>query len=151
MAVVAHARTQYAPRPRKHRDEVDRASRQDRELGAKLALADELRAEREDATRAHVAEASAMLTEWQSDRERLSRYETSLLPLAVERTRAATAAYRGGGGPLNAVLEARRGEIDIRGEQIRLELEAARLWAQLNFLVPADAGMSGLRPRGISK
>jgi hypothetical protein len=29
------------------------------------------------------------------------------------------------------VLEARRGEIDIRAEQIRLELEAARLWAQL--------------------
>ena len=111
----------------------DRPSRQDRELAAKLALADELRAEREDATRAHVAEASAMLVEWQSDRERLVRYENSLIPLATERTRAAIAAYRGGSGTLAAVLEARRGEIDIRAEQIRLELEAARLWAQLEF------------------
>jgi len=120
----------------------DRPSRQDRELAAKLALADELRAEREEATRAHVAEASAMLVEWQSDRARLGRYEDSLIPLATERTRAAIAAYRGGGGTLTAVLEARRGEIDIRAEQIRLELETARLWAQVNFLFPAsDAAM----------
>jgi outer membrane protein TolC len=122
----------------------DRPSRQDRELAAKLALADELRAEREDATRAHVAEAGAMLVEWQSDRERLGRYENSLIPLAAERTRAAIAAYRGGSGTLTAVLEARRGEIEIRTEQIRLELDTARLWAQLNFLLPV--GASGLHP-----
>ena len=122
----------------------DRSSRQDRELAAKLALADEMRAEREDATRAHVAEVSAMLVEWQSDRERLRRYENALIPLATERTRAAIAAYRGGSGTLPAVLEARRGEIEIRTEQIRLELEAARLWAQLDFLLPA--GISGRNP-----
>jgi len=122
----------------------DRPARQDRELAAKLALADELRAEREDATRAHVAEVSAMLVEWHSDRERLERYENTLIPLATERTRAAIAAYRGGGGRLDAVLEARRGEIDARADQIRLELEAARIWAQLNFLIPA--GAPGLLP-----
>jgi outer membrane protein TolC len=77
-----------------------------------------------------------MRVEWQSDRDRLSRYENSLIPLATERTRAAIAAYRGGSGTLAAVLEARRGEIEIRTEQIRLELDIARLWAQLNFLVP---------------
>ena len=122
----------------------DRPARQDRELAAKLALADELRAEREDATRAHVAEVSAMLLEWQSDRERLDRYENTLVPLATERTRAAIAAYRGGGGTLTAVLDARRGEIDTRADQIRLELETARAWAQLDLLIPA--GASGLLP-----
>ena len=127
----------------------DRPSRQDRELAAKLALADELRAEREEATRAHVAEASAMLVEWQSDRARLGRYEDALIPLATERTRAAIAAYRGGGGTLAGVLDARRGEIDIRAEKIRLELEIARLWAQVNFLFPAsDAAM---HPGGASR
>ena len=114
----------------------DQKNRQDREVAAKLATVEQMRAEREEATRAHVSEALAMLQEWRSDRERLTRYGTSLLPLATERTRASIAAYRGGSGPLTAVLEARRGEIDTRMERLRLEMEAARRWAQLNFLVP---------------
>ena len=114
----------------------DQKNRQDRELAAKLALVEQVRAEREEAARAHVAEALAMLQEWRSHRERLTRYDTSLLPLATERTRAALAAYRGASSPLTAVLEARRSEIDTRMERLRLEMEAARLWAQLNYLVP---------------
>jgi len=116
----------------------DPKNRQDREVSAKLARVDQVRAEREEATRAHVAEALAMLQEWRSDRERLTRFDASLLPLAAERTRAATVAYRGGSGPLTAVLEARRGEIDTRVERLLLEMDAARLWAQLNHLVPVD-------------
>ena len=111
-------------------------SRQDRELAAKLSVVEQTRAEREEATRAHLAEALAMLQEWRSDRQRLTRYDAALLPLATERTRASLAAYRGGSGPLTAVLEARRGEIETRIERLRLEMDAARLWAQLNYLVP---------------
>ena len=114
----------------------DQKDRQDRQMSAKLALVEQARAEREEATRAHVAEALAMLQEWRSDRERLARYDDALLPLAAERTRASLAGYRGGGGPLTAVLEARRSEIDTRLERMRLEMDAARLWAQLNYLVP---------------
>ena len=84
----------------------------------------------------HIAEALAMYQEWQSDRERLGRYERSSIPLAQERTRAALAAYRGSSGALAAVLEARRGEIDTRMERQRLEMETARLWAQLHYLTP---------------
>ena len=115
----------------------DQKDRQDRQMSAKLALVEQARAEREEATRAHVAEALAMLQEWRSDRERLARYDDALLPLAAERTRASLAGYRGGGGPLTAVLEARRSEIETRVERLRLEMDAARLWAQLNYLVPA--------------
>jgi outer membrane protein TolC len=114
----------------------DQAQRQDRELAAKLASVEQMRAEREEATRVHVAEALAMYQEWQSDRERLGRYERSLMPLAQERTRAALAAYRGGSGALGAVLEARRGEIDTGIERLRLEMEMARVWAQLHYLNP---------------
>jgi len=57
------------------------------------------------------------------------------LPLATERTRAAIAAYRGGSGPMTAVLEARRGEIDTRMDRLRLEMEVARLWSRINCLV----------------
>ncbi len=124
----------------------DQENRQDRELAAKLATVEQLRAQREEGTRMHAAEALAMLQEWRSDRERLTRYDASLLPLATERTRAAIAAYRGGGGPLTAVLDARRGEIDTRMERLRLEMDAARLWAQLNYLVPAGHGATEIKP-----
>ena len=118
----------------------DQKNRQDRELAAKLSTVEQMRAEREEATRAHIAEATAMLQEWRSNRDRLTRYDGSLLPLASERTRASIAAYRGGTGPLTAVLEARRGEIDTRMDRLRLEMDAARLWAQLNYLVPVGHG-----------
>ncbi len=116
----------------------DQKSRQDRELSAKLALVEQARLEREEVTRVVVTEALAMLQQWRSDQSRLTRYRTTLLPLAAERTRASIAAYRGGNGPLNAVLEARLGEIDTRLEQLRLEMNAARLWAQVNYFVPVD-------------
>ena len=123
----------------------DTKNRQDRELAARLSLAAQLRAEREEATRAHAAEATAMLQEWQSDRERLRRYDTTLIPLAAERTRAAGTAYRSNTGTLTAVLEARRAETDARIERIRLEADAARLWAQLNYLIPADRAVAAAR------
>jgi outer membrane protein TolC len=116
----------------------DQKNRQDRELSAKLALAQQMQAQREDATRAHVAEALAMLQEWHSDRGRLARYDSVLIPLAIDRTQAATAAYRGGAGTLASLLDTRRAEIDTRIERLRLEMETARLWAQLEFLLPRE-------------
>jgi len=125
----------------------DQKSRQDREVAAKLAVVEQVRLEREEATRVVIAEALAMLQEWRSDQSRLTRYSTTLLPLAAERTRASIAAYRGGNGPLKAVLESRLGEIDTRLEQLRLEMNAARLWAQLNYFVPVDpVTPSAIRP-----
>lgn len=125
----------------------DQKNRQDREVSSKLAMVKRMRAEREDATRSHVAEVMAMLQEWQSDRDRLGRYDNSLIPLASERTRAAIAAYRGGAAaPLYGVLEARRNEIEVRMERIRLEMDAARLWAQLNYLIPEGHVATATRP-----
>jgi outer membrane protein TolC len=118
----------------------DQKNRQNREVAAKLAEVEKIRAEREESTRMHIAEALTMMQEWHSNRERLVRYDASLLPLTSERTRAAIAAYRGAAGPLTAVLEARRGEIDMRMERLRLEMETARLWAQINYLLPSGHG-----------
>ena len=36
------------------------------------------------------------------------------------------------------VLDARRGEIDAQIERLRLEMDSAVLWAQLEFLTTAD-------------
>lgn len=116
----------------------DQKNRQDRELSAKLAVAEQMRAQREEATREHVADTRMWLQEWQSNRERLTQYDSSLIPLSLERTRAAIAAYRGGSGQLSAVLEARRMAIDTHMDRLRLAMETATLWAQLEYLIPAE-------------
>ena len=126
--------------------QFDHKNRQDRDLAAKLAVVEQMRAQREEATREHVAETLGWLQEWQSDRDRLAHYDSELLLLAAERTRAALVAYRGGTGALSAVLDARRMEIEARMDRLRLEMEAAALWAQLEYLIPPGheaTGMSG--------
>jgi outer membrane protein TolC len=116
----------------------DRPNRQGRELSARLAQLEQAKAQREDALRAHVAEVGAMLNEWNSGRERGSRYQRELIPLAAERTQSLLAAYRGGKSGLAEVLAARRAESEVRMQALQLELEIARLWAQLNFLYPEE-------------
>ena len=113
----------------------DRGRRQDRELAARLALVEQARAQREEAEREHAADLRAWQQAWQDQRERIAHLDRTLLPLAEQRTRAALAAYQGGSGPLDAVLEARRMAIDLRLERLRLDAEAARLWAQVEYLV----------------
>jgi outer membrane protein TolC len=120
----------------------DQKDRQDREVAAKLAMLDQVRAEREDMLRAHTAEVRAMIAEWENGRERSVRYAREVLPLATERSQATLGAYRGAKASITDVLLARRGEIDVRLQALQLERDTARLWAQLNFLVPDDDAAS---------
>ncbi len=117
--------------------QLNQDKRQDRELGAKLALIEQMRAQREEANRDRAAQVRGWLQQWQSNRERLLAYDRVLLPLSQQRTQAALATYRGNisSGSLGAVLESRRMEIDTRIDQLRLEMETAGLWAQLNHLM----------------
>ena len=112
------------------------AERQDRDVAAKLAMAEQARAQFDDALRMHTAEVRAMIAEWETGRDRLRRIETELMSLAAQRSDAALAAYRGNTGTLSAVLEARRNESDTRVQALQLAADTARVWAQLNFLVP---------------
>jgi outer membrane protein TolC len=117
----------------------DQKNRQDRDLAAKLAMAEKAKAQRDEALRQHVAEVQAMLNEWENGRERLCRYERELVPLAHARTQAVASAYRGGKGDLMAVLAARRNEIDVRIQSLQLAMDVARVWAQLRYLYPDRA------------
>jgi outer membrane protein TolC len=126
----------------------DQKNRQDRELASRLALADQAKAQRDDALRAHVAEVRSMIQEWQNGLERTARYQRQLIPLAKERTKAAFGAYLGNKATLTDLLLARRNEIDVRLQALQLEMEVARSWAQLNFLYPAaSANHAGTTPR----
>ena len=114
----------------------DQKNRQNRDLASKLALTERAKAQQEELVRAHIAEIRAMLNAWENGHERIARYERELVPLAQDRTQAALAAYRGAKGDLNSVLAARRNEIEVRTQTLQLEMDTARIWAQLNFLVP---------------
>ena len=111
----------------------DQTNRQDREVTAKFAQAEQARAQREEAVRTAIAEVRVMIVEWESARERQTRLEHELVPLAAERTQAELTAYRSGKSSLNNVLDARRNEVDARLQALQMEAEAARLWAKLNF------------------
>ncbi|HWW70341.1 MAG TPA: TolC family protein, partial [Duganella sp.] len=114
----------------------DRKKRQDRELAAKLAAVEQTRAERDEVLREHVAETRGMIIAWRSGRERIARYTRESLPLAAERSQAVLASYRGAKATLAEVLAARRAEAELRLQALEVELDTARLWAQLNFLFP---------------
>ncbi len=122
----------------------DRVNRQDREVAARLAQVEEARARYEELRRHHELELRNQMNDWQAAKARVARYRDDLLPLARQRTEAALTAYRSAKGDLAAVLTARRDEIDMRVQALSVELEAARAWAQINFLMP-DHVPSGAR------
>jgi outer membrane protein TolC len=128
----------------------NRTDRQDRELAAKLAAVEQVKDEREEMLRQHVADIRSLINEWQSGRERGQRYEHELIPLARERSSAVLAAYRGGKAGMSEVLAARRDEIDVRLQALQLESDTARLWAQLNFLYPSTMTVA-LPPTPVQK
>ena len=109
--------------------------RQDRDLAAKRLLAEQAQAQTEEARRMHEAELRGFYADWQTAGVRTERFEKLLLPLARERVAAALAVYRGGRGELGTVLEARRAETETRLGFVQTQLERARAWAKLNFLL----------------
>lgn len=114
----------------------DQGNRQNRELSAKLAMVDETKARYEDMLRKTEAEVSSMLNDWQTGKDRLARLRDELIPNARQRSEATLTSYRTGKSDLAAALSARRDELDVRMQALSLEMETARAWAQVNFLIP---------------
>ena len=127
-----------------------RPQRQDRDLAARIAELEQSRAQREEARRMHEAEMRGYLADYDASSARLERYRSALLPLARERYEAALAAYRGGRGELNAVLEASRAIADTELALVAVEAERGRAWASLGFLYTQeyehDAHGAGAKP-----
>lgn len=122
--------------------QLDRARRQDREVAAKAASLAEARANYDEALRSHEAELRALLNDWAAGKERVGLLTEQLLPAAQLRTKAALTAYQTAKGELMAVLAARREEVEAQIQVLTLEQETARLWAQLNFLIPNPTALA---------
>ncbi|KJK20864.1 membrane protein [Burkholderiaceae bacterium 16] len=114
----------------------DQGNRQDREVAARLAQAQEARAKSEVIARNTRAMVAAKLAELQRNLDRLKRYDENILPLANAQADAALTAYRANTGPLLAVAEANHRAIDTALERLTLEAKTAKLWADLTFLIP---------------
>jgi outer membrane protein TolC len=114
----------------------DQKNRQDREVAAKLAMVDEAQAKLEEMLRHHEVELRNLLNDWETGKARVARHRDELIPLAKQRSEASLTAYRTGRGDLAATLAARRDEVDARMQALTVEMETARTWAQLNFLIP---------------
>ncbi len=111
-------------------------NRQDPALSSKLSLLDKSRSMKEDAERVLKSDAEKNYADWEASTARVVRYEASILPQAKQRIAAALAAYQSGRGDLNAVLDARRAELDIELQHLSLQVDAARAQLQLQYYLP---------------
>ena len=112
--------------------------RQDLTIASKAAAVAQIEAEREDALRMHTAELRKTLNMWRNSTERVRRYEKELLPLAEDRADAALAAYRGGGGNLQASLSALDNAIEQRIAYTDVLNTLGQSWAALHFAFPEE-------------
>jgi outer membrane protein TolC len=115
-------------------------NRQDRAISAKEEQWEAARDAHEDARREQRASVARTLAGWRGWTAQIQRYQDTLLPLDRDRSRTALAAYRGGGA-LQAWLDARRDEIQLRLSYVDALAMRARLWASLAYLLPAPEPM----------
>jgi outer membrane protein TolC len=116
-----------------------KGARQDRDVAARMKQLEQVRAQRQDARRMHEAEVRMLAADWRYAGERAARLEKNVLPLTRERAELALAAYRGGRGELATLLEARRAETELELSRLAVELDRARAWARLNYLLGHEA------------
>lgn len=110
-------------------------NRQDRGINARAADREAVRATREDARRMQAEFVRKTHAEWLGLGLQVARYREALLPLNRDRTRTALAAYSGG-DPLQAWLDARRDEIDLRIDYADTLAAWGQAWADLAYLLP---------------
>ncbi len=115
------------------------ANKQDREVAAKQALAQQAQAKHDDVVRETQATVHASYAEWQSLIVRCKRLTSTLLPVMRQRVELSLAAYRAGQGSLAPVLEARRAEVEAQLQVLDVERETARIWAQLQYVYAEGA------------
>lgn len=109
-------------------------NRQNPAIAAKLASVRVSEAEQEAALRMHRAEIESMIAMWRAGRKRLEHFESTLLPLGRDRSRAVLSAYGTGRGDLRAALDALRDEVDVQREYVALESDVTRAWVFLHLL-----------------
>ncbi len=107
--------------------------KQDRQLEAKLRLAERVREQRADQLRQLRAELEAAYAEWRIAGERLRNVSEAILPDSRARLDALVGAHGAGAVPLAQVFDARRQLIDARMQELALRATQAKARVALQY------------------
>lgn len=108
-------------------------TRQDPKIAARRAQVRQLEAEREALAREHEQALEGDLAEYRRLQRAVERSTGTLVPLAEEKVRLATAGYRAGKTGLDEVVSARQQLVEARLKQIDLQGYLAQVAARLYF------------------
>ncbi|MFK3662533.1 TolC family protein [Scandinavium sp. NPDC088450] len=92
-------------------------------------------------TRAHTAQLSTLVAEYQAAQTLWLRQRDEVLPLQQQRVRLLNAQYRSGQSDLAALLAARRDLLDTTLATSEAEKTVARNWAAIRYLIPQETAL----------
>ena len=120
-------------------------NRQDRELAGALQQARAAQERKRDALRELHAQVNEDYVDWLHFSERMTDFDSVIIPDAQRRVDAARSTYAAGKGRFESVLLARRGQLDVQLQRLALSVEAARAQVRLDYLT-ASKPSSGDAP-----
>jgi len=91
--------------------------------------------------RAHAAQLSTLIAEYQAAQTLWLRQRDEVLPLQQQRVILLNAQYRAGQSDLTALLAARRDLLDTTLAASDAEKTVARNWAAIQFLIPQETAL----------
>ena len=109
------------------------AARQDRETAAKLAMVERAEADLAEAQRAAAGEYAALASDAKRLKERIDRFQASVLEPLRQRMGSMLAAYRSNQASLVMLFEARHAEVEGQRKLLALQRDLAKTQAQLVF------------------
>lgn len=112
-------------------------NRQDRGLAAALEQSNASEARKRDLLRQMHAQVNQDYLDHQHFDQRVADFDSSIIPDAQRRVEAARSAYEAGRGSFDAVLLARRSQLDAQLQRLALAVESARAQIRLNYLTAA--------------
>jgi cobalt-zinc-cadmium efflux system outer membrane protein len=108
-------------------------NRQDRDLGAALQDSHAFEERKRDVLRELHAQLSQDFVDWQHYTQRVTEFDTAIIPDAQHRVDAARSTYAAGRGAFDAMLLARRSLLDVQLQRLALFVESARAQVRLGY------------------
>jgi outer membrane protein TolC len=113
-------------------------NRQDPELAAAFQRSHASADRKQDLLRELHAQVNQSYLDSRHFRERVTQFDTTIIPNATRRTDDARSAYEAGRGSFDAVLLARRSLLDVQLQRLALAVEAARAQVRLQYFAASQ-------------
>jgi cobalt-zinc-cadmium efflux system outer membrane protein len=117
--------------------------RQDRGLSAALQQSHASEDRKRDLLRELHAQISQDYVDRRHFEERVADFDASIIPDASRRVDAARSAYQSGRGSFDAVLQARRGLLDVQLQRLALAVESGRAQVRLDYWSASQTSPGG--------